>query len=354
MNSKPEVTIIVAPRERFSYTRESLESIYEHTQVPFKLIYVDGGSPAHIKNYLENQATEKQFEVIRTEHYLSPNHARNLGLRQVDTKYVVFIDNDVVVTPGWLKAAVDCAEETDAVVVSPLVCQYLPLHEEVHCAGGESGIKVEKSNNTTRRRMIEKIFKQGRKVADVLPNSQRQETGLAEFHCMLVRRSIFDRIGLLDEGLLNTKEHVDLCILVAEAGGKIYLEPDSLVTYVPGPPLEWSDVGYYMLRWSDGWEMASLKRLREKWNLTEDQYFKNKYKRLGWRRKMTIIDPITQKLGFGNRFLSKVAGKVLGKADRMLNNYITSSYARKHLSQDSNQTPPNQPPKSAITASSQS
>ena len=86
MSSKPEVTIIVAPRERFSYTRESLESIYEHTQVPFKLIYVDGSSPSHIKKYLENQAQEKQFKIIRTEHYLSPNHARNLGLRQVDTK----------------------------------------------------------------------------------------------------------------------------------------------------------------------------------------------------------------------------------------------------------------------------
>jgi len=350
MNSKPEITIIVAPRERFSYTRESLESIYEHTQLPFKLIYVDGGSPSHVKKYLENQALEKQFKLIRTEHYLSPNHARNLGLRQTDTKYVVFIDNDVVVTPGWLKAAVDCAEETNSTVVSPLVCQYLPLHEEVHCAGGESGIKVETKNDTTRRRFIEKIFKQGRKVSDVRPKLQRQQTGLAEFHCMLVRRSIFDQIGLLDEGLLNTKEHVDLCILVAEAGGSIYLEPDSLVTYVPGPPLEWSDIGYYMLRWSDDWEMASLKRLREKWNLTEDKYFQNKYKRLGWRRKMTIIDPLSRQLSFGNRFLSKIAGKLLGKADRLLNHYITSSYARKHLSSDYNQNPPTQPP-SGITAS---
>jgi hypothetical protein len=34
---KPQVTIVVSPRERFSYTKESLESIYEHTQIPFKL-----------------------------------------------------------------------------------------------------------------------------------------------------------------------------------------------------------------------------------------------------------------------------------------------------------------------------
>lgn len=327
--TEPAITIIVVPRERFSYTRESLESIYEHTETPFKLIYVDGGSPAHVKNYLASQAIKNNFRLIRTEHYLSPNHARNLGLREVTTKYVVFIDNDVVVTPGWLQAMLDCAETTEATIVSPLVCQYEPLHTEVHCAGGETGVRLEVKGNSTRRKIIEKIYKQGRKVADVRPHLQRQETGLAEFHCMMVRTEIFEKIGILDEGLLNTKEHVDLCIMVQNEGGKIYLEPDSLVTYVPGPPLEWSDLQYYMLRWSDAWELASLKRLLEKWNLTEDEYFKNKYKRLGWRRSMTIISPIAQKMPFG-KFGAKVGGKFLSILDRGVNNYLTSSYGRLH------------------------
>ncbi|MEL6164808.1 MAG: glycosyltransferase family 2 protein, partial [Cyanobacteria bacterium J06628_3] len=61
---------------------------------------------------------------------------------------------------------------------------------------------------------------------------------------------------------------------------------------------------------------------------------------------------ISKKLGFGNRFLSKVVGKLVGKADKLLNHYITSSYARKHLQNNSNQNPPTQPP-SAVTASSQ-
>ena len=154
----PEVTIIVAPRERFSYTRESLESVYQNTQYPFKLIYVDGNSPSDIRRYLEEQAREKKFELIRTEYYLSPNHARNLGLGQVNSKYVVFLDNDVIVTPGWLKTLVNCAEETKATVVSPLICQNLPLHSEVHCAGGESGVKVEIKGGITRRKIMEKIL----------------------------------------------------------------------------------------------------------------------------------------------------------------------------------------------------
>lgn len=329
--TEPQVTIVVSPRERFSYARESLDSIYAHTQTPFNLVYVDGGSPSSVQKYLEAKAQEHNFKLIRTNHYLSPNHARNLGLAQVTTKYVVFIDNDVVVTPGWLQHLVECAEETGAAIVSPLICQYLPLHTEVHCAGGESGVRVETKGGKTRRRMIEKIYMQGRKVADVRDRLQRTKTGLAEFHCMMVRTEIFAQVGLLDEALMNTKEHVDFCILVDQAGGSVYLEPESLVTYVPGSALELTDVPYYMLRWSDGWELASLQRLRDKWDLTEDEYFKNKYSRLGWRRNMTIIQPLSSSLVFGQSGRSrKLVVKVLQSADKVLNRYLTTRYAKKH------------------------
>jgi GT2 family glycosyltransferase len=342
----PEVTIIVAPRERFSYSRESLESIYENTEYPFQLIYIDGNSPSDIRRYLEEQAREKKFQLIRTDYYLSPNHARNIGLRQVNSKYVVFLDNDVIVTPGWLKTLVNCAEETKATVVSPLICQNLPLHSEVHCAGGESGVKVEIKGNITRRKIIEKIYKQGRMVEDILSQLQRQKTGLAEFHCMIVRTEIFKQIGVLDEGLINTKEHVDLCMLVSEAGGEIYLEPESLITYVPGPPLKWSDLHFYMLRWSDAWELSSLKHLRDKWNLTEDEYFQKKYDTLGRRRRDTIIAPLIKSL-FGRRFYP--LERVLIKLDRILNRYLSDRYAQKHLQNLQNQVS-SQPVKSAIAA----
>lgn len=332
-----DVTIVVVPRERFSCTRESLESIYEHTEYPFELIYVDGGSPPHIRDYLVAQAQQKQFQLIRTDYYLSPNRARNLGLRQVTSKYIVFIDNDVIVTPGWLTALVECAQATGATIVSPLICQGTPLHQEIHCAGGEAGILVETKGATTRRRIIEKIYKQGKQLADVEPQLQRQKTGLAEYHCMMVRTEIFTKIGLLDEALMATKEHVDLCILVNQAGGTVYLEPESVMTYVSGTPLRWTDLHYYMLRWSDAWELTSLKHLCYKWNLTEDEYFQNKYKRLGWRRNTTIINPLARSLPIGN-FGSRVVGKILRLFDKALNHYMSDRYA-----QTQSATIPNQP-----------
>ncbi|MGF1514134.1 MAG: glycosyltransferase family 2 protein [Elainellaceae cyanobacterium] len=316
--TEPIITIVVVPRERFSYAQRSLESIYEHTKIPFKLVYVDGNSPKKLKQYLEEQSKLRPFELIRTDYYLHPNQARNIGIQHVDTKYLAFVDNDVVVTPGWLDRLIKCAEETEAAVVGPLMCHYEPIHEEIHFAGGESHIWVDQ---TGRRRLREKMYHQGKKVAAMRDRLERSPTELAEFHCVLVRRSIFDTIGPLDEAMLNTKEHLDFCMTVREAGEAVYFEPDSLVTYVPGPPQELADVHYYMLRWSNAWTLDSLRHLRTKWNLAEDGYFKTKYKKLGIRRKVTLVAPIINWLTFG--LYSPKLEWLMMQVEHRINRYLT-------------------------------
>jgi len=316
-----QVTIVVVPRERFSYTRPSLESIYQNTQVPFELIYVDGNSPVEVRDYLSDRASEKCFHLIRTETYLSPNQARNIGLREVNTPYLVFMDNDTIVSPGWLKSLLQCAQETGADVVGPLMCQDEPVHQTIHFAGGESHIWTDKLG---RRRLREKMYCQGQQVAQVVGQLQRQATELAEFHCVLVRRSVFDKLGCLDEAMMNTKEHLDFSMSVRQAGGEVYFEPSSVVTYVPGPPLQLMDVHFYMLRWSNAWTLTSLQRLREKWNLAEDGYFQAKYKKVGWRRRVTLIEPLARKLtlGLGSRW----AGKVIAKVEHLFNRFLTNRH----------------------------
>lgn len=330
-----QVTIVVVPREQFSSTQESLESIYEHTQFPFKLVYVDGNSPPKVHRYLKAQAQAKNFQLLRTDYYLSPNHARNIGLKQVDTQHVVFIDNDVVVSPGWLNALVKCADETGATVVGPLMCQHKPLHEIVHFAGGESRIITDVKGRQVLR---EKMYKQGQRVADVRPKLGRTQTELAEFHCVLVRTKIFEQIGPFDEAMLNTKEHLDFCMTVAKAGGSIYFEPDCLVTYVAGPLNGWSDLHFYMLRWSNAWTLNSLNHLREKWGLAENMYFKNRYKKLGRRRGANIVMPLSRRLsrlsfGFGRGLLDKA----LFKGEKLLNRYLTDRYAQAQLQRSQDQ-----------------
>ena len=262
------VSIVVVPHERFSYAGRSLESIYERTQFPFTLVYVDAGSPSRTRAYLEAKARQKGFRLIRTDHYLSPNQARNLGVRQVSSEYIVFIENDVLVEPGWLDALVRCAEETGAWLVGPLYLIGSPEHRIIHMAGGSVHIQEERG----KRILYERKRFPDTPLDDAPVPLQRERCGLVEFHCMLARTEVFQRLGPLDEGLLSVREHQDFCLAVQEAGGPIFVEPNAVVTMVPPPPLAWSDFPYYMLRWSDAWAASSLRHFHEKWNLDEERH----------------------------------------------------------------------------------
>lgn len=94
------VTVVVLPRDRFTVTERSLESLLARTPAPFELVYIDGCSPRRTRRHLEARAREFGFQLVRFEEYLSPNRARNVGAALATTEYTVFVDNDVIVSDG--------------------------------------------------------------------------------------------------------------------------------------------------------------------------------------------------------------------------------------------------------------
>ena len=260
-NRWSDVTVVVVPRERFSMAQESLASIYEHSPGLTNLIYVDGASPGQVRIAIAAAATEHGFLHIRFERYLSPNEARNAGLRLVRTRFVVFVDNDVVVAPGWLNQLVDCAHETGAAIVGPLYQIAIGDSTNVHMAGGDAHIREEDG----KRICIERHHLAG--AASPAGILQRRECELVEFHTMLVRMELFERTGLLDEALLSVNEHVDFCMIARELGEAVFFEPRSVVTYVPATRLCVSDLHYFMLRWSERWNHATSRHFNAKWQL---------------------------------------------------------------------------------------
>ncbi|MCL1463271.1 glycosyltransferase family 2 protein [Argonema galeatum] len=325
---EPEATLVIVPRERFSYTERSLESLYENTTTPFKLIYVDGNSPNRTKRYLENQAKEKGFRLIRTEHFLAPNQARNLALPEIHTKYAVFVDNDVVFTPGWLDRLLQCAEETGAWVVGPLYYHGKLENEIIHHAGGLLHIREDKG----KRRFIEKHRFLGKPVDKVRSELRREETELIEFHCFLVRSEVFEQIGQFDEKLMSTGEEWDLCLEVRERGKTVYFEPNSIISYVPPPPFAWSDLPFFLLRWSDAWNLQSLNRFREKWNLPEDDPgLKGHYKWLNRHRQRVIRESIRRV--FPIKRASWMNENILKPVEQQLNKLLFSKLSNKSQNQ---------------------
>jgi GT2 family glycosyltransferase len=266
-----KVTIIIVPRERFSYALTSLDSVLSNTSMPYHLVYVDTDSPIKLRRALKRKSHAHGFKLIRTAHFLTPNEARNLGMRYADTPFVAIMDNDVHCAPGWLESLLRCAEETGAAVVSPVITsgpmsEAGPDFETVHAIGGEVGFYERDGIRGHYERSGYSMIKLDR-IQHLLSRSPLE---IAEFHCMLIRRDMWDFIGGFDEGLKNTREHTDFCLRVRAAGKSIYLEPTARVSYVTAPPLAWSDLGLYLFRWSRRWNEVSLDHMNSKWNLNED------------------------------------------------------------------------------------
>ena len=258
----PRVTVAFVPREQVSSTERCLETLITRTEEPYDLVVIDGGSPPAVKQYLQDVASKHKFTLVRTEEYLTPNQARNLALPHVKTEHVVFVDNDVLVSPGWLKALVDCAERTGAWVVGPLYFEFEPEGKRIHMFGGEVDIKDDGSGETT---YVETHFHAHELISDVDLDLRSQRTDLIEFHTVLVQMKVFEKLGPLDEGFLSNSEHGDLCLSVRGAGGQIWLEPDSQITYAPPKSLSGADREFFLLRWSEAWSIASRRHMCEKY-----------------------------------------------------------------------------------------
>ncbi len=262
----PKVTLVVAARERFSLTQRSLESLYENTQIPFNLVYVDGNSPPDVKQYLERAADERHFKLIRRDYPLLPNEARNIGLREVTTPYVVFLDNDVVLSPGCLEKLLAAAEAQGAWVVGPTYLIGNPKDEIIHMAGGEIHF-IEKDG---KRRFHEVLRFMDRPMSEVRGELKSEATELLEFHCLLVRTDAFDRIGPLDEDMKSHLDNVDFCLSIAKAGGWFFYEPASVACYVAPPPFAPSDYAHFLQRWSDERTRDTINHFAQKWGVESD------------------------------------------------------------------------------------
>lgn len=323
----PQATIAFVPREQFGTTERSLETLYARTAEPFELVCVDGASPPRVREYLERAAREHGFTLLRTEQYLTPNQARNLAIAQVRTPYVVFVDNDVLVSPGWLAPLVECAQETGAWVVGPLYFEFEPECDKIHMFGGECRI-VDGANG---RDYVERHHFAHRRIGEIAEPLTRRETELIEFHTVLVAMEAFRLLGPLDEGLLCNAEHGDLCLQVRSLGQRVFVEPQSRITYAPPKELAGADLEYFQLRWSEAWSQANNNRLREKWDLGANaQGLALSLKWVAGHRRYSVQSLATMRRVLGRKVTSWIEKRIVAEreAEENRRQYPTELYGR--------------------------
>lgn len=293
--AESRITIVVTQRERTSAMREALEAIYAGTPNSIELVYVVGQPSRKDLRWIAGEAANRGFRLVEAGRPLTPSESRNLGLAAATTEFVVFIENDVLPKPGWLDALLACADETGAHVVVPLTCEGRPLHTIIHHVGpadelvpGADGVEP------GRRDFHETLYLQGKTLEQAADHLVRRRTRTCEFHCLMVRRSVFARIGPFDPVIVS-KEHLDFSWRVARAGLAIWVEPKAVVTFlVPSDndPVKFADLSYFLLRWSPAWQRRSHDLLKQRWGFQESGFISSRRQLADWRIVDHVVKPI--------------------------------------------------------------
>ncbi len=115
------VTVVVPVRDRASGIERLLASLAADSDASItEIIIIDDGSVEPLAVRMAEEPV-LAVRVIRLEESVGPAQARNLGLEQVKTPLVAFVDSDCTVTAGWLEPLLVQLGDPRVVAVAPRV-----------------------------------------------------------------------------------------------------------------------------------------------------------------------------------------------------------------------------------------
>jgi len=192
-----------------------MESLYLHTAYPnFEVIVVDNASQDSTPAYLESLGKiVPNLQLILNEQNRGFAGANNQGIMHSCGDYIVLLNNDVIVTPGWLTRLIGYLERDPNVgMVGPVT----------NSAGNEQMIQADYTN-------LEELEAFARQRAREYEGSYFQIPMLGMF-CVVFRRKLLDEVGLLDERFgLGTFEDDDFCHRVKLKGYKLICAEDVFI-----------------------------------------------------------------------------------------------------------------------------
>lgn len=280
--SQLRVTVVVVPRESFNMTVDVVNRIYAVTSPIFKLIVMEGHAPESVRAQLrEIERTKPNCKIVYSDRWYYPHELVNQSMPLIDTEYVVYIDNDVEVMEGCVEELVACADETKAGCVHPvyLTETLKKSFHKIHVAEG----KLIKRMQNGYLFLDSTMPYSGTSYDDYPGKDHPKPSDFFEWHCVMFRKSLLDKVGPLDD--LNISEHLDYTLRIVQAGEKIMLAPKAAGAYDYERIFKFrgADRKYMLYRWGVAKSAESLERFCKTWNLHPD----SAKRRLHWVKEHT-------------------------------------------------------------------
>jgi GT2 family glycosyltransferase len=264
MGSDRAASIVIPVFNRVAYTRICLASLGGDDLGDSEIIVVDNGSTDGTAQFLRGwERRGERRRVVTMGGNAGFARGCNAGAATAARDFVVFLNNDTFVLPGWLSNLLAPFEDAEVMVAGSRLLYPTDRVQHAGLAFDERG--------------PHHVF--AGLVADHPAVTKQREYQAVTGASMAVRLTEFQRLGGFDESYVNSFEDVDLCLRVRRDGGRIVYAPDSVAYHfesvTEGRLGARDDANYELFRerWRGAFE-ADLRPLiaaaeRSGWDLTD-------------------------------------------------------------------------------------
>jgi GT2 family glycosyltransferase len=212
-----EVSIVIPVHNNAKYTYNCLRSLSEATRGSFEVIVINDASIDETEDLLKNI---ENIKIIKNDENQGFIASCNRGAKSSRGKYILFLNNDTILTDNWLELLVEAIKEDKAGAVgAKLIYPDGKLQE----AGGiiwndASGWNYGRGDDPQKPEY-----------------NFARDVDYCSGAALLVRKDLFERYGGFDTRFKPAYyEDTDLCFNIRSQGYRVLYQPRSVVVHFEG------------------------------------------------------------------------------------------------------------------------
>lgn len=250
-DARPDVSVVIPVFNKLELTRACVASLLKYgTQASFEIILVDNGSTDGTRDWLAEEGKKGTLKAVLNKENLGFSRGCNVGAEASCGRYILFLNNDMEVTPQWLDPMVTLLDNDPAVGITGAKLLF-PDGTIQH-----AGVALMEYENT------EVDALSGVHIAYKKPgNSPEASTAryvqIVTGAALMTRQEIFFDLKGFSTDYWNGNEDVDLCLRAREDGWKVVYQPESTIIHYESQsgPERWvqakENVRTFNTRWAD-------------------------------------------------------------------------------------------------------
>jgi O-antigen biosynthesis protein len=207
-----KTSIIILTYNKLEYTKKCIESIRQYTEPnTYEIIIIDNASTDGTVDWLKQQ---KDIKAIFNENNVGFPKGCNQGIEVSSGENILLLNNDVIVTKNWLTNLLACLYSSEKIGAVGPVTNYCSYYQTIPVSYGDDLDEMHNFASVYNR---------------LNPDLWEQRIKLIGY-CVLIRKEVIDKIGLLDERFSpGNFEDDDYSYRIVQAGYQLVLCKDTFI-----------------------------------------------------------------------------------------------------------------------------